>query len=84
MRHKWGLLLGVLLVGASALAGGAWVRGSVSPRVGAPQAKRADSGGWAEVERDYNEAMALVTDSYADEIDYEKASQAAIQGMLWT
>jgi carboxyl-terminal processing protease len=42
-----------------------------------PQGERA-------IERDYNEALATVNDNYADEIDYEKANQAAIQGMLST
>ncbi len=36
------------------------------------------------VERDFQDALTLVTDNYADEIDYEKANQAAIQGMLST
>ncbi len=38
----------------------------------------------ADIERDYREALDDVSDNYADEIDYEKANQAAIQGMLST
>ncbi|HEV2705150.1 MAG TPA: S41 family peptidase [Pyrinomonadaceae bacterium] len=34
------------------------------------------------VEEAYDEALSTVAESYADEIDFEKASQAAIQGML--
>ncbi|PWT88708.1 MAG: hypothetical protein C5B55_12675 [Blastocatellia bacterium] len=37
-----------------------------------------------EIERDYNEAIATITSNYSGEIDHEKATQAAIQGMLST
>jgi carboxyl-terminal processing protease len=37
-----------------------------------------------EIERDYNEAVATITSNYSGEIEYEKATQAAIQGMLST
>jgi len=37
-----------------------------------------------EIERDYNEAVATITSNYSGEIDHEKATQAAIQGMLTT
>ena len=37
-----------------------------------------------EIERDYNEAVATITTNYAGDIDHEKATQAAIQGMLST
>jgi len=36
------------------------------------------------IETDYREAITTVEDRYAGEIDYEKATQAAIQGMLFT
>lgn len=36
------------------------------------------------LESDYNEAISTVEGKYAGEIDYEKATQAAIQGMLFT
>src|SRR5437588_9154852 len=36
------------------------------------------------IEADYHEAIAAVEDRYAGEVDYEKAPQAAIQGMLFT
>src|SRR5437588_8991529 len=36
------------------------------------------------IENDYREAIAAVEDRYAGEVDYEKATQAAIQGMLFT
>lgn len=37
-----------------------------------------------DIERDYKEAVETITDGYAGDIDYEKATQAAIQGMLST
>jgi carboxyl-terminal processing protease len=37
-----------------------------------------------EIESDYKEAVETITDGYAGDIDYEKATQAAIQGMLST
>jgi carboxyl-terminal processing protease len=36
------------------------------------------------VEADYQEAISTITEQYAGEVDYEKATQAAIQGMLFT
>ncbi|MEO8434210.1 MAG: S41 family peptidase [Pyrinomonadaceae bacterium] len=36
------------------------------------------------IENDYSEAVTTVSNNYAGEIDYEKATQAAIQGMLFT
>lgn len=37
-----------------------------------------------EIEKDYNEAITTVNSNYSGAIDYEKATQAAIQGMLST
>ena len=37
-----------------------------------------------EIERDYNEAVRTITSNYSGDIDHEKATQAAIQGMLST
>ena len=36
------------------------------------------------IEADYHQAITTVEERYAGEIDYEKATQAAIQGMLFT
>src|SRR4030095_9101640 len=36
------------------------------------------------IENDYSEAIELVEQNYVGDIDYEKATQAAIQGMLFT
>lgn len=37
-----------------------------------------------EIEKDYNEAVTTITTNYSGDIDHEKATQAAIQGMLST
>lgn len=37
-----------------------------------------------DIEKDYNEAVSAISSEYAGDIDYEKATQAAIQGMLST
>jgi carboxyl-terminal processing protease len=37
-----------------------------------------------EIEKDYNEAVNTITSNYSGDIDHEKATQAAIQGMLST
>jgi len=37
-----------------------------------------------EIEKDYNEAISTINGNYSGDIDYEKATQAAIQGMLST
>jgi carboxyl-terminal processing protease len=37
-----------------------------------------------DIEKDYNEAISAISVEYAGDIDYEKATQAAIQGMLST
>jgi carboxyl-terminal processing protease len=36
------------------------------------------------VESAYREALTVVAENYVDTVDYEKASEAAIQGMLWS
>lgn len=37
-----------------------------------------------EIEKDYNEAVSTITRNYSGDVDHEKATQAAIQGMLST
>jgi carboxyl-terminal processing protease len=37
-----------------------------------------------DVTEDYQEAVRVIGREYAGDVDYEKATQAAIQGMLWT
>src|SRR5688500_13728246 len=48
------------------------------------QPTRTMPGATENIENDYSEAVTTVSNNYAGEIDYEKATQAAIQGMLFT
>ena len=50
-----------------------------APAKGAASYTEAD-----DIEKDYNEAVSAISIRYAGDIDYEKATQAAIQGMLST
>ena len=51
-----------------------------SVTMGAPAPNRAPD----DLEKDYNEAVSTISASYAGDIDYERATQAALQGMLST
>jgi len=82
-KSRAAFLAAAIFVAAAAVAGGTaayFQRRAAS----APPAARAAASGEAAVERDYDEAVSIVTENYADEIDYEKATQSAIQGMLST
>lgn len=77
------LLVGSVIILIAAVVGGTIgssrrLRRSVS--LGGPVADKPSE----EIEKDYNEAIATITSSYAGDIDYEKATQAAVQGMLTT
>src|SRR5712691_12800383 len=89
MTRNFNLVAAFVIVTAS-LAGGLSAR-SAHRRVlantnvnSARQASAADKYEADKVENDYREAITTVEDKYAGEIDYEKATQAAIQGMLFT
>ncbi|MEJ7710796.1 MAG: PDZ domain-containing protein [Pyrinomonadaceae bacterium] len=47
-------------------------------------APKTASGAMSSIEEDYEEALQVVTANYAGEVKHEKASQAAIQSMLWS
>jgi carboxyl-terminal processing protease len=77
------LIVGGALVLIAALVGGTIgrsirFRNSVAPK-GVVSYTQAD-----DIEADYKEAVEVISDGYAGDIDYEKATQAAIQGMLST
>src|SRR2546425_10009266 len=74
------IIVASAIILAASLAGGAskHVRRAKSTSGTAPYSASDD------IENDYNEAVSTVSASYAGSIDYEKATQAAIQGMLST
>ena len=88
MTRNFTIVAALVIVTAS-LAGG--VRTSTSYRritnlnaVNSNQATTSEKYEADKIEADYHEAISKVEDKYAGEIDYEKATQAAIQGMLFT
>src|SRR6266705_1108474 len=87
MSRNFNIVAAFVIVTAS-LAGGLSARSAhrrvVSVEVRAEQASASEKYEADKVENDYREAITTVEDKYAGEIDYEKATQAAIQGMLFT
>jgi carboxyl-terminal processing protease len=88
MSRKFGIAAGIIIIAATIIGGtlgGARSRrrssssSIVSSSAKAPATATADN-----IEGDYGDAVGLISDNYAGEIDYEKATQAAIQGMLST
>ena len=77
-----GLAAAAVFLAVASVAGGV-----ASWRASAPAAVASASAGGDDesaIQRDYDEAVSVVTDNYADDIDYERATQSAIQGMLST
>lgn len=80
MRRKF-TLVAIAVVIVAAIVGGLSRRGigkALAPKA-AGSATTAEN-----IEGDYHAALDIVNTNYAGEIDYEKATQAAIQGMLGT
>jgi carboxyl-terminal processing protease len=81
-------IVAALVVVTASLAGG--VRTRTSRRVISLNTANSNQSTTAEkyeadkIESDYHEAISTVEEKYAGDIDYEKATQAAIQGMLFT
>jgi carboxyl-terminal processing protease len=74
--------LAILVILVSTVTGG--LRARSHRRVLSKDQAAAEKFEAERIENDYSEALAVVEDRYAGEIDYEKATQAAIQGMLFT
>jgi carboxyl-terminal processing protease len=77
------LIIATVIVLMAALVGGTIGR-SRRYRYTTPQkgsVARTEAG---DIEKDYDEAVTAISRGYAGDIDYEKATQAAIQGMLST
>ncbi|CAN5774594.1 hypothetical protein BH20ACI3_BH20ACI3_15010 [soil metagenome] len=82
MAKKLIIIAGVVILLAAVVGGtigsSRGLRRSVSGGGSVPEKPAED------IEKDYNEAVSTIAFSYAGEIDYEKATQAAVQGMLST
>ncbi len=88
MSRNFTIVAALVIVTAS-LAGGVRTRTSHRPIINlnaakANQTTTAEKYEADKIENDYREAIATVEEKYAGDIDYEKATQAAIQGMLFT
>ncbi len=80
------IIVAALVITTATVAGGVRTRTSHrrvvdlnSGQAANPEKYEADK-----IETDYQEAITAVEEKYAGDIDYEKATQAAIQGMLFT
>jgi carboxyl-terminal processing protease len=76
--NKRFLIISLGLIIAATLIGGLIQKGFGKSHSAPGKPPSAD-----EVVDDYHEALTLVTENYAGEINYEKAAQTSIQGMLW-
>jgi carboxyl-terminal processing protease len=82
-------IVAALVVVTASLAGGVRTRTTQRRIIDLNAANSNQSAGAekyeaAKIESDYHEAISTVEEKYAGDIDYEKATQAAIQGMLFT
>src|SRR2546421_5247743 len=73
-KRTFGRFAALSVVAAAALVGGIW---------GSRAFSQSDTGA-QKVESAYTEALSVISDNYVEEIDYAKANEAAVQGMLWT
>lgn len=80
-------ITGALILVTATFAGGLYTRSTHRRQVANANTSAAaaeDKYEAAKIESDYSEAIEMVEQHYAGDIDYEKATQAAIQGMLFT
>lgn len=81
MSRKFGIIAGIIIIAATIVGG---TIGGATTRLRNVSAK-AHTTTAANILGDYGEAITtILPDNYAGEIDYEKATQASIQGMLQT
>jgi carboxyl-terminal processing protease len=74
--RTFGRITAAVIILAATLVGGIYGRRAFS------QAATGAEGGAARVETAYTEALQVISENYVDTVDYEKANEAAIQGML--
>jgi carboxyl-terminal processing protease len=76
--RMFGRITAITIIVAATLVGGIWGSRAFSYQTSG------DASGAARIEAAYNEAVSVISENYVDSVDYEKANEAAIQGMLWT
>ncbi|HYG80305.1 MAG TPA: hypothetical protein VD861_07960, partial [Pyrinomonadaceae bacterium] len=80
MTRKFGIVALAIIISAT-IAGG--VADLAGRRAASPRSANKPIAG-RDVVDDYQEAIRVIGSEYAADVDYEKATQAAIQGMLST
>ena len=76
--RTFGRFTAATIIVAATLVGGIYGRRAFS--------RQSDDGGAGaqRIESAYTEALSVISENYVETVDYEKANEAAIQGMLWT
>jgi carboxyl-terminal processing protease len=81
MTRKFGIVALALVITATIAGGMADIVGKRPSSTNRGTSKVIVS---RDVTEDYRQAVQIIGTEYAGDVDYEKATQAAIQGMLWT
>jgi carboxyl-terminal processing protease len=76
--RTFGRLTAAVIILAATLVGGIYGRRAFS------QASGGAEGGAQQIESAYREALSVISENYVDTVDYEKANEAALQGMLFS
>ncbi len=74
--RTFGRITAAVIILAATLVGGIYGRRAFS------QAATGAEGGAQRIETAYTEALQVISENYVDTVDYERANEAAIQGML--
>jgi carboxyl-terminal processing protease len=74
--RTFGRITAAVIILAATLVGGIYGRRAFSQQAGGA------AGGAARIESAYNEALQVISENYVDTVDYEKANEGAVQGML--
>jgi carboxyl-terminal processing protease len=80
MTRKFGIVAVALIISATIAGGMADILNKRTPSARGTSKVIVSS----DVTNDYEEAVRVIGKEYAGDVDYEQATQAAIQGMLWT
>jgi carboxyl-terminal processing protease len=77
--RTFGRITAAVIIAAATMVGGIYGRRAFSQVAGGGA-----EGGAQRIESAYQEALSVISENYVDSVDYEKANEAAIQGMLFT
>ena len=78
--RTFGRITAAVIILAATLVGGIYGRRAFSQASSGAGAE----GGAQRIESAYQEALGVIAENYVDSVDYEKANEAALQGMLWS